>query len=226
MSKVVLITGSSSGIGQQTAYLFAKAKWDVIVTHFDDIKLGNQTAKKCKDLGAHSTFVLNLNLLSDTSIKSAVKKIKSKYGKIDVLVNNAGVLAKKPFLEHTPKEIEMQLRTNLEGLVKMTYYTLPIIKETIINIASRRGIFAFNDAAVYGAAKWGVRGFTKDIALEHKNLRIIAVNPTLTATKMTKFKGMEPEKVAQVVFDVVTGKISAKSGDDVNVWEVYGVKPF
>lgn len=225
MSKVVLITGSATGIGQQTSYLFAKAGWNVIITHFNDRKAGLETAKECECLGAASTIVLNLDITKESSIKAALNSVKKRYGKIDVLINNAGILIKKLFKDHTIKDIDGQISTNLGGLIKMTYFTLPLVKDTIINIASRRGMLVIPDACVYGATKWGVRGFTKDLAIEYPKLHIVAVNPTLTATKMTGHQGMEPEKVAKVVFDTAVKKIKVESGGDVNVWEVYGVKP-
>ena len=224
MSKTVFITGSSSGIGKETAYLFSEAGWNIILTYYGpNKKEGEQVKKECERLGADSVLLLKLDLMKDASIKSSVAAAKKKYGKIDVLINNAGILVQKPLARQTPKEIELQIRTNFEGLVKMTYFALPIVNEAIINIASRRGMLTIPDAPVYGASKWAVRGFTKDLALEYPKLHILAVNPSLTATGMTKNKGLEPSRVAQVVFDSAVYKIKSRSGDDINVWEIYGL---
>ena len=79
MKKTVLITGSSSGIGQATAYEFAKAGWNVIVTYHSSKKSGLETERECKRLGSESTLLLHLDVLKESSIKSAFAAIKKKF---------------------------------------------------------------------------------------------------------------------------------------------------
>src|SRR3989344_3602499 len=113
--KTIFITGSSSGIGQATAYAFAKVGYDVILSYHSSKKEGEETERECKKLGATETLLLNLDVLNDKSIKSAFDTIKKKFGKIDVVVNKAGVAVYKPFIKQAYKEIESELRTNLEA---------------------------------------------------------------------------------------------------------------
>jgi NAD(P)-dependent dehydrogenase (short-subunit alcohol dehydrogenase family) len=221
MKKVVMITGSATGIGQATAYAFAKAGYDVIVTHYNQQKEGNETVKLCLKFGAPSALLVSLDITSEKSIKAALTAVKKKYGKIDVLVNNAGVLVFKPFIEQTTKDIEFQVRTNLEGTIRMTMLALPLVTHVIVNVASQVGSMPYPNCAVYSATKWGIRGFTKTLALEQPQLKMFAVNPGATATPMSGFQGIPPSKVADLILAGVEGKHEVESGGDIDVWKIY-----
>jgi short-subunit dehydrogenase len=86
-------------------------------------------------------------------------------------------------------------------------------------MASQTGFAGYADLSTYCSTKWGVRGFTQALALELPGLKIYAVNPGLTATRMSDFQGMPPEQVALVVLNLAKGKYRLTSGSDVNVWE-------
>ncbi|RLJ70978.1 3-oxoacyl-[acyl-carrier protein] reductase [Hydrogenivirga caldilitoris] len=217
--KVVLITGSSVGIGRYTAYEFARAGANVVLTYYRDKEEGEKTLEKCLELGAQSATLLYLNLLDNESIMSCVKETASRYGNIDILINNAGVLAWKPLREQSFLEIETQIRVNLEGLIKLTKTALPYVKEMVINIGSGAGKTGFSELTTYCATKFGVRGFTQALAEEERGIKVYAVNPGMTATRMTGYSGVHPEKVAKVIFKVATGGIRKPSGSDVDVWE-------
>ncbi|MBI5212989.1 MAG: SDR family oxidoreductase [Nitrospirae bacterium] len=125
-----------------------------------------------------------------------------------------------PFKEQTTKHIERQIRTNLEGLIKMTNAFLPIVRKGIINIASVAGKTAYDEMTVYCGSKFGVRGFTQGLALEYPRLRICCVNPDMTATRLSGYQGRPPQEVAEVIFMAASGKDGCKNGGDVNVEEV------
>ena len=217
--KVVLITGSSVGIGREDAFKFSGEGCKVVLTYLKDEKEARQAAAKCLELGAESATVIHLDVTDNDSIRKAVKQVKAKFEAIDILVNNAGVIAWKRLEEQSANDIEGQIRTNLEGLIKITRECLPILKGVIVNIASGAGLEGYEELTTYCATKWGVRGFTKALAKEHPNLKVYAVNPGTTATRMTGFKGMAPAKVAEVVLDAARRKYGLKSGSDVNVWD-------
>ena len=219
-NKVVLITGGNSGIGRETAYLFAQEKSKLVITYYSNKKLADEVVSKCKLLGAKDVLLIKLDLTKNNEIKSCVKKAISKFKKIDILVNNAGVIEWKLFKDQTYKDIESQIRTNLEGLIKMTLESLPYIKDSIINIASGAGKYPHSTLSVYSASKFGVRGFTQTLALENLKLRIYAINPDPTATKMTKYVGRSPKEVAQVIINTAMKKYNLKSGSDVDVWDL------
>lgn len=173
----------------------------------------------CRDMGASDTLVLQLNLTDDKSIKECIRGVIAKFEKIDILINNAGVVVWEPLKNQTYREIESQLRTNLEGLIKMTKEALPHIKEMIVNISSGAGLEGYADLTVYCATKFGVRGFTKSLAEELDSIKIFSVNPGTTKTRMTNFSGLHPSKVAQVILNLAKGEYNLRSGSDVNIWD-------
>jgi NAD(P)-dependent dehydrogenase (short-subunit alcohol dehydrogenase family) len=188
-NKVVLITGSSNGIGRETAFKFASENAKVVLTYCNDRKGGQNTEKRCKELGASETLLIELDLRDNKSILNAVDKVVQTFGMIDILINNAGFLVWKPLKKQSLADIEDQIRTNLEGLIKMTLSCLPYIKDMIINIASGAGQTGFAELAPYCATKFGVRGFTQALAQEMSRPKIYSVNPDMTKTRMTGFKG-------------------------------------
>ena len=218
-NKSVLITGSSIGIGRETAYMFAKEGCRVVITYYKDEKEARLVEEKCRELGAPDAIVLKLNVTEDKSIKDCVKAVVKKFKQIDILVNNAGIIVWKSFNEQTYQDIENQTRTNLEGLMKMTSEALPHVRDTIINVASGAGKTGYAGIATYCATKFGVRGFSQSLAKETK-LKIYVINPGVTATRMNDFRGLPPERVAEVIVNAAKGKYKVPSGGDVDVWEV------
>lgn len=218
-NRVVLITGASNGIGRETAFRFASEKAKVILTYCHDRPAGQEAEKKCRELGASDTLLVRLDLKDNKSIANCVDKVVKSFGKIDILINNAGVAVWKPLKKQGLSDIEDQIRTNLEGLIKMTHTCLPHVKDMIINIASGAGQTAFADLAPYCAAKFGVRGFTQALAGEISRPKIYAVNPDMTSTRLTGFQGRPVEQVANVVLNTAKGKYRKRSGSDINVWD-------
>ena len=210
-NKVVLITGGSSGIGKATAKAFAEKGAKVIIT-YNKTKKG--TEELCKECDAQA---IKLDVCDDTSIKNAMKKIKD----IDILINNAGIFLEKSFSKQSFDDIKKEIDTNLTGAIKMINACLPKLKKgIIINIASVLSKQPYGIAAVYCASKAGLNMFTRALALDLKNIKIFTVNPGLTATRMTGYAGVPPEKVAEVIVKVAEGKLRKKSGDDIDIPDV------
>jgi len=220
-NKVVLITGSSNGIGRETAFKFASEKAKVVLTYCNDMAGGQEAQKRCRELGAAETLLVRLDVKDNKSIVNAVDKVVKTFGKIDILINNAGVAVWKPLQKQNFTDIEDQIRTNLEGLIKMTRACLPYVEDMIINIASGAGQTGFADLAPYCATKFGVRGFTQALAEEISRPKIYALNPDMTKTRLTGFQGRSAEQVAQVVLNTAKGKYRKSSGADINVWDYY-----
>ncbi len=220
-NKVVLITGSSIGIGRYTAYEFAKEGSKVIITYYKDKEEALKTYNTCLELGMLEGLVLYLNLKDNGSIVKCVNEVLDRFGYIDILINNAGVLAWKPLREQSFEEIEAQIRVNLEGLIKMTKVALPHIREMIINIGSGAGKTGFPELTTYCATKFGVRGFTQSLAQEETDIKVYTVNPGMTATRMTGYKGVSPNIVAKVILNTAKGIYRKPSGSDIDVWEYY-----
>lgn len=217
--QIVLITGASTGIGKETAYKFAGENSKLIITYYKNRVEAEKVKEKCLNIGAKSVQIIHLDVQNDQSIKKAKEEIENIQKNIDILINNAGVIYWKKFVDQTNEEIEAQLRTNLEGLIKFTKAMLPLVRDAVINISSGAGRHAYSDLTVYCATKFGVRGFTQALSQEQPGLNIYCVNPTLTATQMTNFTGMDPKLVAKVILKTAKNEYNVEPGGDINVWE-------
>lgn len=220
--RVVVLTGASSGIGRETAYRFAQAGARLVLTYYKGKTRGEAAQRRCRRLGAADTLLLRLDVTDRESVAAAVRKVKRKYGTIAFLINNAGIGAFTPFKKQTMTDIERQIRTNLEGLLRVTRAFLPLVRNGIINIASAAGQTAYAEMSVYCGSKFGVRGFTQALALEFPRLRICCVNPDETATRLSGYRGRPPREVAEVIFRAVAGQAGCQKGRDVDVWEIMG----
>jgi 3-oxoacyl-[acyl-carrier protein] reductase len=216
--KMVLITGASRGIGRATAYAFARQGARLALTYLRESDECAQVALRCEELGSPRAATFALDLADDESIRSCVKAAVDTFGRLDILVNNAATTVWKLFAEQSFEDIESQVRVNLEGLLKVTRECLPHLDDAVINIASGAATHAHATLSTYSATKYGVRGFTKNLALEHREKRVYVVNPRMVKTAMTGYRGkMTPEQVADVVVRVSRGELDLEPGADVNV---------
>jgi 3-oxoacyl-[acyl-carrier protein] reductase len=215
--KVVVITGASLGIGRETAYAFAAAGARLALTYHQHTEEGDAVAARCRRLGASDVLLLRLDLAEPDSAAEVIDQIVASFAVIDVLINNAGVVVWKAFEQQTLDEIAQQIEVDLTGVLRLTHHALPHVREGIVNVVSSASLHGTAGLAPYCAAKWGLRGFTKALALERPDLRILAVHPGVTATRMNDCRGMPPERVAEVILRVVTGEIETTTGADVDV---------
>lgn len=220
--KTVFITGSSSGIGKEIACAFAKEKSNVIITYHSDKTEGEKVFHECTQMGAYSAMLMQLDITDNTSITQAVNTVVKRFDSIDILINDAGVIAWKSLKEQSFEEIESQIRTNLEGTIKMTKTAIPHVTSAVMNVASRAGERALPNVSVYSATKFGIRGFTQSIAKEYPDLKIFALDPGMTATEMTDYKGVNPKEVADLVVKAMKGELSVPQGGDLDAWDMLG----
>jgi short-subunit dehydrogenase len=218
--KVVFISGASLGIGTETAYKFAKEECKLAITYFRDKEKAIEVSERCKELGASDVLVLHLDVTNNESIVKAVQQVVQHYHEISILINNAGVIVWKQLKDQSFGEIESQIRTNLEGLVKLTKESLPHVKDVIINLGSAAGKAGFGELTAYCGTKFGVRGFSEALSQELPNVMVYTVNPGVTATRMNEFQGMPPEEVASIIVNTAKGEYKVESGSDVDVWKV------
>lgn len=189
MGKTVLITGSSRGIGKEMAFAFAKEGCNIIL---NASKSGDElvkTQKELKELGFYS-----YSYLADVSkyeeCKEMFKKINSVYGKVDILINNAGISYVGLFTDMQPEEWKYIIDTNLNSVLNCTHIALPkMISEKsglIINISSMWGEKGASCEAVYSAAKGAINAFTKSMAKEvgPSGIRVNAIACGVIETKM------------------------------------------
>lgn len=163
MTKTVLITGASSGIGKACALFFAKNGWKVAAT------VRKPEAGKIFD-EFENIFPVIMDVTSKESIASAIETTIQKLGQIDVLINNAGYYSIGVLESIDEAEIEREIATNLTGLIWVTKAVVPFMRQKksgrIINIASVAGRTTVPLQSIYHATKWGVEGFTQSLQFE------------------------------------------------------------
>jgi len=172
MKKVILITGISSGFGKQTAKLLADSGHIVYGTVRKDAISENDRI-----------HLLKMDLTDGDSIKKAVSMVYEKEGRIDVLINNAGMHSGGPIETSPIENIKLQMDTNFLGLVLVTREVLPIMRKqgggTIINFSSIGGLMGLPFQAFYSAGKFAIEGFSEALRMEVKpfKINIVLINP-------------------------------------------------
>lgn len=220
--KTVLVTGSSSGIGRETAIQLAREKCRVILTYFQGEAAGKEVLKECRKYG--EAALNHLDVRDDFSIERLVKSVTDEFSHLDILINVAGVVSDRPLIEQSAEDTANQVCVNLLGLINVTRSFLPILYRrkdaVIVNIASGLAKEVLPELTIYCTTKWGVRGFTRAIALElPRRVRVYCVNPGMTATRMTDYQGADPADVAKIIVRTAAETLRKKSGDDVDVWK-------
>ncbi|NLE23449.1 MAG: SDR family oxidoreductase [Actinobacteria bacterium] len=213
----VLVTGASLGIGRETALAFAAAHCRVVLTYREHRTEAEEAARRCLGLGAAQAEAVQLDQSDERSVVALADFVRDRFGGLDVLVNNAGVISWQPFREQTPTDLDEQVGVNLLGVMKVTWHLLPLLTDAVVVVGSTASLHSSHTPPPYVATKWGVRGFVKALAVEYPGLRIVAVHPTVTATRMNDMRGMAPERVARVIVRVAAGEIDVESGGDVDL---------
>ncbi|MEM9492069.1 MAG: SDR family oxidoreductase, partial [Myxococcota bacterium] len=180
MSKTILITGASSGIGKATAAYFGERDWNVVAT----MRKPDDGAELAKD----NVLVTRLDVLDSDSIQAAVARAQERFGGIDALLNNAGYGAYGA-LEATPMDvIRRQFDVNLFGLIATTQAVLPGMRArksgVIVNISSVGGRMCYPFGALYHGSKWAVEGLSEALHYEliPLGIRVKLVEPGGVAT--------------------------------------------
>lgn len=196
-NKVVLITGGSSGIGASTAELFAKEGAAVTIVGRNEANL-KKVSVLCEKLGA-KTLTIQADLTKDEDIKTIVSKTIDKFGKLDVLVNNAGILTFGSIVDGNVMEhFDKTIKTNLRAAVYITSLAAPYLiqsKGNIINISSVLGVsFLGNPKYLpYSISKAALDHFTRGAALElwSAGVRVNTVSPGPTKTDIFARAGLQ-----------------------------------
>ena len=222
MKKVVLITGASSGIGQEVAKLFLLKNYNLILSGRNKDGFNYINGNKNIDV-----------ILGDISKKETRNKlinlIKNKYKRIDILINSAGITYIQPFEENTEDQLNNIIYVNLKAPILLTHDLYPLFKEqksgTIMFINSAAGKQGYANHTLYSASKFALNGFSQSLRLEAKKhgIRVISVHPGGVKTSLYDKLGTKPDvnqymnpiKLAEVV--VFLSETDGLSPDDISI---------
>jgi NAD(P)-dependent dehydrogenase (short-subunit alcohol dehydrogenase family) len=187
MSKVILITGAASGFGRDTAETLAAAGHAVFASMRD---VAGRNAPAAEALGAQGIKVVELDVADDASVDHAVASVLADAGKIDILINNAGVASAGVSEAFTADQAQTLLNTNVVGVIRTTRAVLPGMRVAkdglIVNIGSILGRVTFPFFGIYGASKFAVEALTDSYRYELSQLGIdvALVQPSAYPTNM------------------------------------------
>jgi len=195
--KVAMVTGGGSGIGEATALEFVKEGAKVAVCDINE-ETAKATAEKCKGAGGESE-AFKLDVSNKQNVDEVVKAIVDRFGRLDILINNAGITQDSFAVKMSEEQWDKVLNVNLKGTFLCCQAVIPIMKEQnygrIVNTSSI-GILGNLGQTNYAASKMGVIGLTRTLALEcaRNNITVNSVSPGATKTPMT---AKIPEDIAK-----------------------------
>jgi 3-oxoacyl-[acyl-carrier protein] reductase len=192
--KTALITGAATGIGRAIALLFAQAGARVVVNHLRQADAAQTVVQAITPMGGDA-FAID----ADVGRATEVQRLVADAGEVHILVNNAGIIQEKPFLDTTDDDWDRMLTTDLKSVFLTSRAVLPGMvargSGVIVNMASDLGILGRENYAPYCAAKAGVIGLTRSLAREFAphGIRVNAIAPGPVNTAMVSLEHMSPE---------------------------------
>jgi 2-hydroxycyclohexanecarboxyl-CoA dehydrogenase len=219
-SKVAVVTGAGQGIGKAIAQKLAVEGATVVVTDVNEA-----TAKETADTLGGGAVGLHTDVTSRESVEAMVQQVTDRFGRIDVLVNNAGWDTAGPFVDSDPADWDRIIAINLYGVLNTSKAVLPLMAEqghgAVVNLGSDAGRVGSSGEAVYSAAKGGVIAFTKSTAREmaRHQVRINCVCPGPTDTAL--FASMGGEKLREALVRAIPFRRLAQPSDLANAVAFY-----
>jgi 3-oxoacyl-[acyl-carrier protein] reductase len=223
--QTALVTGGSKGIGRAICLALAREGANVVIAarHENEIK---DTIDKLKAMNSES-LAIQADIRSEEDVRRLISTIIDKCGRLDILINNAGVACKKRLEDTTLEEYEKIMDTNLKGVFLCTKYAIPYIRESkngkIINISSVGGIHGLPEFSIYCASKFGVNGITESIASELiGEIKVYSVCPGAVDTDMymsiySDRPRLKPENIAEKVLELASPDSKVASGKIIEI---------
>jgi len=205
--KVVIVTGAGSGIGAAAARRFSREGAQVVVADLTDEKLAATVA----DLPADRTLACPTDVSDFAAVQALVAAAVDRFGRLDVMVNNAGIAVQGRVTEASLEDWSRIMATNVGGVFHGSRAAMPHLVESkgcIVNTASVSGLGGDWDMSFYNATKGAVANFTRALALDHgqDGVRVNAVAPSLTFTGMTEDIKADPKKLAKFAERIPLGR--------------------
>jgi len=227
---VAIVTGAGRGIGRATAEAFAAKGYAVVIAELRPA-LG-RLVERALASAAHPVLFLPTDVTDPTSVERCVRRTHRRFGRIDCLVNNAGVLRVAALADLAVRDLDQMLGVNLRGPLLMSRAVVPAMLRqgsgTIINVSSLLGKAGAGHYVTYCASKFGVVGLTEALAdeLDGMGINVWAVCPgqvdtmmaRQTGTSAEEFRGaLKPEQIAHVILSLATGRKRARSGTALDI---------
>lgn len=200
--KVAIVTGGAGGIGAGIVRAYVKEGAKVAIVDIDDNK-GTKLSDELTNEGYDTVFI-RTDLADQASLQQCVDTVVSRYGKIDVLINNAHASRMKSFLDITQEDLDLSFKTGFYATFHLCQMVIPYLKETqgsIINFGSGAAIKGDKQQGSYAAAKEAIRGLTRVIANEFGEFQINAniISPIAYSDGVDQWRKANPEYYNQVV---------------------------
>lgn len=189
--KVVLVTGAAGGQGRAHAKLLTELGATLVLTDLD----GEGAAALAAEIGSGAIGLAH-DVSSAESWRTVAATVQAEHGRLDVLVNNAGLCKKSPFAETSEQLMRDTVNVNLIGTMLGMQLMLPLMRDgggSIVNIASTAALAGYRDLSVYSASKWGILGATRSVAIEYGEygIRVNAICPGAVDTPMASADARE-----------------------------------
>lgn len=216
MGKVAVVTGASRGIGRAIAIALAKEGASVVINYRENKEAADKTLKSIKNIGAYGT-VFKADVSNYKQSKNLIDQAINNFGKIDILINNAGVSNVGLFMDMDEDDWNKMIDINLKGTINCSHNAMKymIVKKSgsIINISSMWGSIGASCEVIYSATKGAINLFTKSLAKElaPSNIRVNAVAPGVIDTDMNKW--LAEDERHELEDEIPVGKFG--TGEDI-----------
>ncbi|CAG9567893.1 unnamed protein product [Danaus chrysippus] len=206
-NKVVVITGASSGIGAATAIHFSKLSAQLVLVGRKENNL-KRISLYCEKAKAVKPLPIVADLTEDSDVERIVKETIDQFGKIDVLINNAGVISMGGLKDSNMEMYDRVMSTNIRAVYYLTKLFTPYLIESkgcIVNVSSILGSKVTTNALAYNMSKAALDHFTKCVALElgPDGVRVNSVNPGFVKTNLLKDVGLSEDQLEMLVKNIV-----------------------
>nr|WP_263314821.1 SDR family NAD(P)-dependent oxidoreductase [Mammaliicoccus sp. Marseille-Q6498] len=226
-----IITGGSKGIGKSIAIALAREGVNVSIAS-RNLETLKETAEELKQFGV-KVFYKETNIANQKDVQKLIEDSYHALGSIDIVINNAGIMKNKPFLEVSESEFDQLFETNVKGIYYVLQESLPyLVKQEsgdVINIASMSGLKASATSSIYSATKYAVIGMTEGIMQEMRkhNIRVSYLTPSAVLTDLIGDTQLQEETMThpEDVADVVISQLKLQPRTFMKTAQIWATNP-